>query len=62
MPDSKDKRVVEKNIRAKVIKNEEKGTTAKTVDGKPVKVGDMVDVDSDTFRNLQKKGWLEKAK
>lgn len=33
----------------------------KTVDNIPVKVGDVVDADSNTTRNLIKKGWVEAA-
>lgn len=41
-------------MKAKVI-----ATT--TVNNKPTKVGDVVDVDENTFRNLAKKGRLEAA-
>ena len=50
-------------MKAKVIAlNERNGKQAKTtVDGLQVKVGDVVDVSVNTFRNLAKKGLLEGA-
>lgn len=50
-------------MKAKVIAlNERAGKPTKTtVNNQPVKVGDTVDVDANTFRNLAKKGILEAA-